>query len=240
FCVMNTKSHSNLNSKNYLPNLSVDIVIIGYEDAQLKCLLLKMGENWCLPGGFIKREESVENATRRVLKERTGLSNPHLNFLAVFGDRDRSFGQQLQNSTEKEGKTWIYEDWFHNRFVTLAYYSLVNIEHTRPSIHQYFDEAFAWFNFDELPNMWMDHESIIQSARDRIKKDIQTTFNAHNLLSSPFTMPELHQLHQIILEENIDRSRFQKKMIATGMFKRLDERQKETRGRKPYQYVVED
>ena len=92
--------------------------------------------------------------------------------------------------------------------------------------------------FAVLPKMWMDHKSIVNTARQRLKEDIPHEQMTYNLLPKKFTMPELHQLHQVILEKKIDRSRFQKKMLATGMFERLPKLEKSTPGRNPYQYRV--
>ena len=102
----------------------------------------------------------------------------------------------------------------------------------------HFDEAFGWFRFDELPEMWMDHASIVRTARNRLKEDIKHEHMTFELLPEEFTMPELHQLHQLILEEKIDRSRFQKKMLSTKLFERLPKKQRDTPGRNPYQYRV--
>ena len=130
---------------------------------------------------------------------------------------------------------WEKDYWFNNRFVTLAYFSLVNIESTHPQISDLY-EGFAWYNFDELPETWMDHKSILLEARRRLKEDIQQELVVYNLLPQEFTMPELHQLYQSILEKKIDRSRFQKQMLASGRFERLPKLNNESRGRNPYQY----
>jgi ADP-ribose pyrophosphatase YjhB (NUDIX family) len=82
--------------QDYLPNLSVDMVIIGFHEDQLKCLLLQIGDKWLLPGGYILRSESVEAATVRILRERTGLEDPHFKFLSVFGGEDRKFTEEWQ------------------------------------------------------------------------------------------------------------------------------------------------
>ncbi len=219
-----------------MPNLSVDLVIIGYEDGVLKCLLLQMGDKWLLPGGHIRIEESVGDAAIRILKERTGLDDPYLKFFSVFGDHNRKFTREWKAFLKKSGMNWKDDYWVNARFVTLAYYSLVNVAQTHPAVGG-FDESFAWFNFDALPAMWMDHRSIVEAARNRLKEDIRQQPVFHNLLPDPFTMPELHQLHQTILEEQLDRSRFQKKMLASGMFARLPKRQKQSPGRNPYQYT---
>lgn len=221
----------------FLPNLSVDLVIIGYQDNELKCLLLQMGDRWLLPGGYIGRAESVDDAAVRILKDRTGLEDPHLKFFSVFGDHHRKFTGEWKAFLEKAGVIWRDDYWFNARFVTLAHYSLVNIDQTYPAVGG-FDESFAWFSFDDLPDMWMDHQSIVLEARNCLKEDVRQEHVSYNLLPDPFTMPELHQLHQTILEEKLDRSRFQKKMLATGKFERLPKRQKDSPGRNPYQYRV--
>lgn len=221
----------------FIPNLSIDLVIIGYRDKKLRCLLLKLGDKWMLPGGYIRRSESVDEASARIMKERTSLENPYLRFLSVFGKHDRQFREEWKEFFETNGQPWKPEYWINNRFVTLAYYSLVNIATTHPAVGE-LDEAFTWSDFDELPAMWMDHATIIASVRERLKEDIKHEQVTYNLLPEQFTMPELHQLHQTILKEDIDRSRFQKKMLSTGLFERLPRLQKEAPGRNPYLYRV--
>jgi len=221
----------------HLSNLSIDLVIIGYKEDELKCLLLQIGEKWLLPGGYIGIDESVPDAAKRILKERTSLEDPHLKFLSVFGDKNRQFIEEWRGFCEKSGLPWKSDYWLNNRFVTLAYYTLVNIENTLPVIGEY-DEAFSWFSIDTLPDMWMDHKSIVNEARNRLKADIMHEQVTYNLLPDHFTMPELHELHQTILEKKLDRSRFQKKMLSSGMFERLPKRQKESPGRNPYQYRI--
>ena len=133
----------------FLENLSIDLVIIGYQNKRLKCLMLQFGEKWLLPGGFIKKEESIETAVYRILKERTGLQEPHLKFLSVFGNKDREFSDEFEQFFISRNLEWDENYWFNNRFVTLAYYSLVDIEKTHPAIHEVFD-SFEWFDFEDL------------------------------------------------------------------------------------------
>ena len=225
----------NQKSTSYLQNLSIDLIIIGYQEGILKCLLPQFGNKWLLPGGYIGIEESVDDAVKRILKDCVGLEHAHLKFLMVAGSAHRRFRDEFKVFFDQEGLPWKEDYWFNNRFVTLAHYALVNLEETHPKINTLY-ERFAWFNFDELPEMWMDHRSIALNARKRLKEDIQEEIVVYNLLPTEFTMPELHQLYQSILEKAIDRSRFQKKMLSSGLFERLPLLKKETRGRKPYQY----
>lgn len=237
FCTMDVHDVIKHGSDYFLPNLSIDLVIIGYQGQKLKCLLLQIGDKWMLPGGHIKIEESLDVAVQRILKFRTGLEEPYMKFLAIFGDKDRKFDQEFKQFFEDKGIPWGEDYWINNRFITLTFYSLVDIDNTQPVLGE-FDEAFAWFDFDDLPDMWLDHKSIVNSARTRLKADIKYEQITYNLLPEQFTMPQLHQLHQTILEEKVDRSRFQKKILATGILERLSLLNKDSPGRNPYQYKL--
>ncbi len=239
FCFMNIQDILEHGSDYFLPNLSTDLVIIGYQETQLKCLLLKIANKWMLPGGFIGLGESVDTAAANTLKFRTGLEAPHLKFLAVFGDKDRRFDDEFRQAFKEQGLPWQDDYWINDRFVTLAFYSLVDIDNAHP-VPGEFDEAVEWFSFDALPDMWLDHKSIAMAARNRLKEDIKQEQITYNLLPGDFTMPQLHQLHQAILEEKLDRSRFQKKMLASGDFERLPQLKKEAPGRNPYLYRLKE
>lgn len=235
FCAMNVQDIIEHGGDYFLPNLSVDLVIIGYQDGELKCLLLKIADKWLLPGGFIGLDESVDEAVKRTLMHRTGLEAAHLKFLSVFGDKDRKFDDEFRQFFKEKGMPWQDDYWINNRFVTMAFYSLVDIGNTHPTPGE-FDEAVEWFSFDQLPEMWLDHKSIALTARNHLKEDIKLEQVTYNLLPGDFTMPQLHQLHQTILEEKLDRSRFQKKMLTSGIFERLPQLRKESPGRNPYLY----
>ncbi|MEM1257150.1 MAG: NUDIX domain-containing protein [Bacteroidota bacterium] len=222
-------------AQHFLPNLSLDLVIIGYEEGKLKCLLLNVADAWVLPGGHIKIDESVDTAVHRVLRERTALEKPHFKFLSVFGDKNRKFSEEFKTYFERKGLPWNEDHWIAQRFVTLAYYSLVDMAQLHPEPGE-FDDAVAWFDFDELPDIALDHESIISKARNRLKEDILKEQLTYNLLPPQFTMPQLHQLHETIRSQRLDRSRFQKKMLSTGQFERLPKLKKETPGSNPYLY----
>jgi len=123
---MDFEQFINKGEQMYLPNLSVDMVIIGFHESKLKCLLLQIADKWLLPGGYILRTESVEDATVRILQERTGLPDPHFKFLSVFGGADRKFTNEWQQFLEKNNLPFKEDSWINDRFVTLAHYSLVS------------------------------------------------------------------------------------------------------------------
>jgi len=234
---MSIKEYLNQAPQQFIPQLSVDIATIGYQDGLLKCLLLNFKDKWMLPGGFVFQTESVEDAAYRVLSERSGITNAHLQFLQVFGDKERNFYSEYEKYFQAEELETATYKWFNHRFVTLSYYALIDIEKSEPKVGP-MDSAWGWFSIDDLPSMMMDHQDIVMSARERLQRDIKSEVISYNLLTEEFTMPELHQLHQVILGEPIDRSRFQKKMLSSGRFERLPQAQKERPGRNPYLYRI--
>src|SRR5262245_4337983 len=105
----------------FLPHISVDCVIFGFHDNQLKVLLLKWrdGGTWCIPGGFVKRDESLDESAKRTLMERTGLENIFLRQFYAFGDPLRDRGKKPLKIMGS------MKSWLMDRFVTIGYWALV-------------------------------------------------------------------------------------------------------------------
>ena len=220
----------------FLPNLSIDIAIFGYEEGELKVLLLEIVEGkWMLPGGFIFREENLEDAANRILKERSGLKDLYLKQFYTFGRPGRSYSAEMKELFRKHNLPWREDLWINQRFVSTGYYSLVNIEETQP-VAGMFARRVAWYSVNELPNLLMDHRDIILKAKDEFKKDLQVSPVAFHLLPKKFTMPELHRVFETVFEKKMDRSRFQKKMFEYNIFQRLEERREGVAHRRPYLY----
>ncbi|MEM8893876.1 MAG: NUDIX domain-containing protein, partial [Bacteroidota bacterium] len=112
----------------FIPQLSIDTVVIGFRDNQLKVLLLEFDGQWMLPGGHVYHHESVEEASHRILLERTGLAKYYLKLFHVFGDSDRSFPREMRQIFEKIGMRWKEDIWINDRYVSVGYYALVDIE----------------------------------------------------------------------------------------------------------------
>ncbi len=236
---MSLKDFFEKGGEYFLPNLSIDIVIIGYKGNELQSLLLKTNNKWNLPGGYIGINESVKVASYRILKELTGLENVTLNLLSVFGNQNRKFGDQFKNIAIKNGIEWKDNYWINERFVSITYYTLVDIEQVKLNGNSYFEEI-KWVSMDSSIEMNLDHNNIILEARKKLIEDVENGKTCHDLLSEKFTMPELHQLHQLILDKEMDRSRFQKKILASGKFERLPKSKNKAPGRNPYLYKIID
>lgn len=235
FVFMDVQKFLDQGEELYLPNVSADVVILGFKDGELKVLLLEFEGSWALPGGYVGKDESVSDAAVRVLEERTGLQQPYLRLFQVFGDRDRNFASEFERLLKAAGYHWNKDLWINDRFVSLAYYALIHIEDARPT-GGIFSQPCAWHNLDDLPPMLMDHAKIALESRTQLKRDIGMEQISFNLLPEEFTMPQLHKLHERILERKLERSRFQKKMLSLDIFERLPEPKADAPRRKPFLY----
>ena len=225
------------NTKVFLPGISVDCVVFGFNENKLKVLLLKhkASVKWTLPGGFIKKEENAENAVVRVLKERTQLDDIFLQQYHLFSDVNRvnkEFAKQLYDQSLIDNPT---KKWLSKRFVTIGYYALVDFSNViaKPD---YFSEACDWHDLTSLPQLSLDHSNIIKKALDTLRIQLSLKPVGKNLLPNKFTMPELQILYETILGKSLDRRNFQRKMLSYGFLIKLDERRKGGAHKAPFLY----
>lgn len=223
--------------KLFLPSLSVDCVIFGFHNGQLKVLLLKMKhvKKWSLPGGFILREEDTADAAVRVLKERTGIDKLFLQQFQVFGKPDRSDASLHRQSMKKDGIKADDNHWILQRFVTIGYYALVEFSHVNP-LPDELSEACQWWDLSEAPPLMMDHQHILDTALEALRLHLNYHPVGYNLLPAVFTMPQLQKLYETILGKKLDRRNFQRKMLAYQILKRLKESKPGVAHKSPYQY----
>ena len=219
----------------FLPHLSVDVVIFGYRDGVLHCLLLELEDRWFLPGGHIGKVEDVRDAATRVVESRTGLRGNFLHFFNVFGKGNRSFADDMQRLSNAKGLQIGEGHPMLDRYVTLGFISLVHMDSVEPKLGS-FDDAITWHPVENLPQMVGDHEQIIRNAQEYLVGLNEYTQVGHYLLPKYFTMPQLHKLNQLICGKELDRSRFQKNMLAMNIYKRHKEISTSERGRNPYLY----
>jgi ADP-ribose pyrophosphatase YjhB (NUDIX family) len=190
----------------------------------LKVLLLEVTDNqWMLPGGYIYKQESLDDAANRILEERIALQVVFLRQFHVFGAPGRSFSDEIIRLFEELGVPPSSYLWINQRFVSVGYYALVDIHKAQPS-PGLFAMTCNWYSISELPPLLLDHNEIVMVALDRFQKDLEAYPVGSHLLPNKFTMPELHGLHEAVFDKTIDRSRFQKKMLSTGAFERLQKK----------------
>jgi ADP-ribose pyrophosphatase YjhB (NUDIX family) len=219
--------------KNYLDHVSIDCVVFGFHEGQMKVLLLKtLNEGkWYLPGGFVLKQEPIETAANRILKERTGLDEIFLQQFHVFGAPDRSkFHNELY-----EDMLPAHENWFANRFLSIGYYALVDFSGVSPQ-HDQFSELCTWRDLTDIPELQLDHELIFKTALDTLRLQLNYQPIGYNLMPKEFTMPELQKLYETILDKKLDRRNFQRRILGFGILNRAEQPRKGGAHKAPYLY----
>ncbi|MEN9381591.1 MAG: hypothetical protein RI940_472 [Bacteroidota bacterium] len=227
--------------KIYQPGISVDCAIFGFHENVLKVLLLKVEHinKWALPGGFIKKNEPIENAAYRVLQERTGVDNIFLQQFNAFGDPNRSDASIHQNRFQEYGIKLPKDNWLLQRFITIGFYALIDFTDIKLK-DVTTDESAAWIDINKLNNLMMDHESIVLKALEALRSQLAYLPIGRNLLPKKFTMPELQKLYETILDRKLDRRNFQRKMIGFGILNKLSETRKGGAHKAPFLYSFND
>ncbi len=208
--------------KEVVKNISIDCVIFGFENSTLEVLLVKRAIQpekgmWALPGGFIKKDELVEDAAQRILEVTTGVKNIYLEQTAVFDGVDR------------------YPLW---RVFTIAHFALISPENyaLSPGIDT---SEVSWFKLHDLPKLPFDHAQIIKIALKKLQSRVRVKPIGFELLPEKFTLPQLQKLYEEILDKKIDKRNFRKKLLKMNLLKRLPEKDKSNIRRAAYLYKFE-
>ena len=221
----------------YLPHISVDSVIFSFHEGLLKVLLLRMQDQhlYCLPGGYVRKEEDLDGAAQRILRERTGLETVYLEQCGTFGDHRRTELKKGQDLFSSIGVELPEDSWVLQRFISVGYYALVNYTATRPS-PGHFDAECKWCPIGELPEMIFDHREITLKALEALRFLLDVKVSRSYLLSETFTMNELQQLYESILGKPQLRSNFQRRMLSLNILERLDKKFSGGAHKAPYLY----
>lgn len=231
--------------KDYIQQVTIDCVIFGYQEKQLKVLVPKLsfkGDFYALPSGFVYQDEGIDQAARRILEGRTGIKNIYLEQFRVFGDNKRtslSFIERLvQLNQEKLGDKSANQkdyEWFTRRFLSIGYYALVDINKVVPQKTE-LDESIEWYNIKKLPPMIMDHNEIVQKALETLRFTLDQKLIAFKLLPETFTMKEVQELYEAIFDKPFARNNFQKKILDLQVLERLEKKFTGAANKAPYLY----
>lgn len=184
--------------------ITVDCVIFGFEDNELKVLLIRSDlqyfeGKWSLLGDILRETEDLEEAAYRILLERTGMNDVFLEQVKAFGSPDRHPG---------------------GRVITIAYCSLLNIKHHELKIY---DNELHWHKVKNLSNMAFDHQAVVDECYQWLQKRIQEHPLAFNLLPEKFSLRELQNLYEAILGVELDRRNFRKKFFSMDFLIDMDQ-----------------
>ena len=180
------------------PSVTTDCVIFGFDGVKLKVLLVERGMapykgRWAFPGGFLNMDESAEEGALRELKEETGLEGAYIRQFHTFSAPQRDPRE---------------------RVITIAYYALVRMQEVKGG-----DDASdaRWFALDEVPPLAFDHDQILRKAEKTLRQQIHFESVGFELLPEKFTIKQLQNLYEAILDMRFDRRNFYNKMRRLGM-----------------------
>ena len=230
-----------LTEQDFIQQLSIDCVIIGYKDQRLKVLVPKLkmrGGFWVLPSGFILQEEGIDQAARRILENRIGIKNFYLEQFRSFGDKGRTnkpyFERMIKLNREKFELSSDWQ-WITRRFISIGYLALVDMNKVKPKKTE-IDQSIEWFDVQDLPNMIMDHNQIVRKALDALRINFEEKHLASYLLPEKFTMKEIQQVYMAVFEKVFSRNNFQKRILAMEVLERLDKKYTGGAHKAPYLY----
>ena len=186
--------------------VSVDCVILGYQDEEIKLLLYPRSfepykGNWSLLGGFVEDNESADEAAARILKQTTGLEQIYLEQVCSFSDPHR----------DPEA-----------RVISLAYYALIRIDlHDEECV---LENGAYWVPIRKLPNLIFDHQEMFKKALVKLQQKAGYSLCGSELLPELFTMIQLRKLYEAILQREFDPGNFRKKILSLGVLEKLDKK----------------
>ncbi|MUP46178.1 NUDIX domain-containing protein [Gramella sp. BOM4] len=188
--------------------VATDCIIFGFDNGRLKLLLFKrlvepLKGRWSLIGSFVRLDEDIDVAGRRVLKEITGLDNVFMQQLKTYGKKDRDPGY---------------------RCISVAQYALIRIdEHDKKLVED--NQAF-WFEINDLPELILDHGQMVQDALIQLRNNARYKPIGFELLPEKFTLPQLQSLYEAIYQKELDSRNFRKKVLSLNVLRKLDEKDK--------------
>ena len=184
--------------------VSVDCIIFGFDENKLKILIgrRKMdpgrGE-WSLYGGFVRNDESVDDAANRTLYELTGMRNVYMRQVGAFGSVERDPGE---------------------RVVSVAYYALINVKDYDDKLR--LEHGVEWMDVEQIPHLFSDHNDMVNKARQLMQQKFKTQPVGFQLLPSLFTLTQLQRLYEAVNGEEMDKRNFRKRIKEMDFIEKTD------------------
>lgn len=189
--------------------IACDVIIFTVRQGQLQTLLIQMKKApfqnmWAFPGGLVHGNESIEEAARRQLKERAGVSKVFLEQLGAFGEVNRDP---------------------YGRVVSVAYFALLSDEGIGLRTTDEYS-GIDWFPIRQISRLAYDHADMLKAALGRLREKMRYSPIVASLLGSEFTLPQLQQLYEIVLEKKLDKRNFRKWVLSQGFVKSTGQRKR--------------
>jgi 8-oxo-dGTP diphosphatase len=188
--------------------VAVDAIVFGYSKSDGVSVLLiqrkydPFKNAWALPGGFVLEGESLEAAVKRELLEETGVELNYLEQLYTFGNPDRDPRQ---------------------RIISVSYFGLVKSSQFQSLRASTDAENAAWFSIKKIPSLAFDHKNILSVAIERLRAKIRYQPIGFELLEKKFPFSDLEKLYTALLDREINRRNFSKKILSFGFLEETGE-----------------
>ena len=198
--------------------VSVDCIIFGFNEGELRVLIGKrkmepgLGKD-SLYGGFVRNNESVDEAANRVLLELTGLRNLYMQQVGAFGQVDRDPGE---------------------RVISIVYYALINT--TDYDSMQQKQHDVHWVNINDLPELYSDHNEMVRKAHKMMKDKISREPIGFRLLPNLFTLTQLQKVYEAVCGEEVDKRNFRKRIKEMDFIEKTELIDKTSSKRGAYLY----
>jgi len=226
--------------KTYIPHVSLDCAIFGYHDHELKILLSEIEgiEGYCLPGGYIKRRETLDEAANRIVKEKTAITGLYLQQYKTFGDPDRIKWNEseIDNFSKMPGYQHIRKSWLMDQTISIGYYAITDFSLVQPQ-PGFFGSSSAWFDLSDVPPLLFDHDQMVKESLQTLRAQLYYHPIVEKLLPKKFTLTEIHAVYETILGKELDIRNFPKKLIFLGLINRLNEKRNIGPHRAPFLYT---
>jgi len=202
--------------------IAIDCIIFGFDGEQLKGLFIKRSfepeiGKWSLMGGFVRKDEAVNEAAARVLKELTGLSDIYMEQLHCYGNVHRDPVE---------------------RVISIAYFALINIADHSEELSA--EHNAKWFSLKKIPALIFDHKQFVLNAKERLQQKIANHPIGFALLPAKFTLQQLQGLYEAIYETSFDKRNFTKKILSLGILQKLEEKEKTSSRKGAFYYVFDE
>lgn len=231
-----------ITNEGYISQLSIDCVVFGYENAELKVLIpkLDMSEDfWALPSGFVKQNENIDDAAFRIISSRLGESSFYFEQFRIFGNADRNnkffISKALESGQGRERFKSVDYEWITQRFVSIGYFVLIDMARVKPQSN-HFDESVSWYRLDDIPQMIMDHNDMVKMGLKALRLNFDEHHLAFHLMPEEFTMKELQTLYEVVFDKPFARNNFQKKILDMNAVERLQKKYTGAQNKAPYLY----
>jgi 8-oxo-dGTP diphosphatase len=197
---------------------AVDCIIFGYDGEEIKLLVIKRGfepfkGKWSLVGGFIKENESTEDAASRVLKNLTGLDG-------VYMEQLHTFSEPKRDTVE--------------RTISTAYFALIDIKKYRRQLNDNYHPV--WFPINQLPHLIFDHNEMVELAKKKLRDKASLHPLLFELLPNKFTIPQLKNLYECLYDAEFDKGNFSRKMLSSGLLVKQKDKERLTSKKGAFYY----